>query len=241
VHACALARAEGRARRAREHIEVVVRVEEDLLERGRLLLRRAQVLVQPEERPREREEHKADHHRERDEVTDRRVRVRVKQRGAEEIADALERVLPAREQRDELEQLGLLRVGRDELGDRLAAELCQVLCDAAQHLRERDEDNRGALLPVRLPAKKHAEPADLQREPHVECPPDAPAVAKHARRNVGHDARELVEREHDSNFLHAVSEGVAWREVGMPARARAFPPRTRARRRRGRRTMAVKP
>lgn len=199
----------GRALRAahgwhtREHVQVVVGVEQDLLERGRLLLCRAQAPVEPEDAPWDREEDEPDHHGERNVVANPRVWVRVEQRSAHEVADAFERVLPAGEQRDQLEQLRLLRVGRHKLGDCLAAELREILGNPAQHLRERHKHDGRALLPFVLPTVQHRQAKKLKSEPDIEGPANAPPVSKHARRDVSYDARKLVKRKHDGHFLWA--------------------------------------
>ena len=103
--------------------------DEDVGELGILLACRAQLAVKPEDGHRQRDRNQSHHHSESELVLHRY------ESRAEEVADAFERVLPAGQQRHQLEELRRLVARRHQLRHRLAAKLRQILCDTAKHLR----------------------------------------------------------------------------------------------------------
>ena len=86
------------------------------------------------------------------------------QRGAEQEADALDRVLRAGEQRHPAEQRAACWSGASSLDRALRAHLGEVLGDARDALHRHDEGDRDGDRPGRIELRQRDERADLQRQ-----------------------------------------------------------------------------
>jgi hypothetical protein len=131
----------------------------------------------------------------------------LQQQPAEEEADALHRVLAAREEGHPLEELARGAACR-ELDRRLAGRLGQVLGHAADALSQHHPGDRRRGRPGGRQRRQQQEAGDLRGQADGQHPGNAIARGQPAADEVGSDASRLVQQEEEGQREGRVAQAV---------------------------------